>query len=87
MPDRTAYGNSQLDYERNAVLAVSSLYGIDILENNTRRAASGFLMSSSSSTTRFPKWQLRTIAGLRNIIWGDANRSRFLNGRPSTAVC
>ena len=28
------YGNSQLEYERNAVLAVSSLYGIDILEDN-----------------------------------------------------
>src|ERR1017187_8632199 len=28
------YGNSQLDYERNAILAVSSLYGIDILEDN-----------------------------------------------------
>ena len=28
------YGKSQLDYERNAVLAVSSIYGIDILEDN-----------------------------------------------------
>ena len=28
------YVKSQLDYERNAVLAVSSIYGIDILEDN-----------------------------------------------------
>jgi hypothetical protein len=28
------YGRSQLDYERNVVLAVSSLYGIDILQDN-----------------------------------------------------
>ena len=28
------YGKSQLDYERYAVLAVSSVYGIDILEDN-----------------------------------------------------
>src|SRR6185503_12455837 len=28
------YGKSQLDFERNAVLAVSSIYGIDILEDN-----------------------------------------------------
>jgi type I restriction-modification system DNA methylase subunit len=28
------YSKSQLDYERNAVLAVSSVYGIDILEDN-----------------------------------------------------
>ena len=30
----TRYGKSQLEYERNAVLAVSSIYGIDILEDN-----------------------------------------------------
>src|SRR5438034_7986697 len=28
------YGNSQLEYERNAVLAVSSIYGIDKQEDN-----------------------------------------------------
>ena len=30
------YGNSQYDYERNAILALSSLYGIDILEDNAK---------------------------------------------------
>ncbi len=33
------YGKSQLDYERNAVLAVSSVYGIDILEDNVMAMA------------------------------------------------
>lgn len=28
------YGKCQLEYERNAILAVSSIYGIDILEDN-----------------------------------------------------
>ena len=28
------YGTSQLDYERYAILAISSIYGIDILEDN-----------------------------------------------------
>ena len=28
------YGKSQLDYERKAVVAVASIYGIDILEDN-----------------------------------------------------
>ncbi len=32
----TRYGKSQLDYERYAILAVSSIYGIDILEDNVR---------------------------------------------------
>src|ERR1039457_3747973 len=31
---QSRYGSSQLDFERNAVLAVSSIYGIDILEDN-----------------------------------------------------
>src|SRR6202030_1522308 len=30
------YGRSQLDFERYAVLAVSSIYGIDILADNVR---------------------------------------------------
>jgi SAM-dependent methyltransferase len=28
------YGKVQLEYERNAVLAISSIYGVDILEDN-----------------------------------------------------
>ena len=32
----TRYGKSQLDFERYAVLAMSSVYGIDILEDNVR---------------------------------------------------
>src|ERR1041384_6547601 len=31
------YGKSQLDYERNAILAACSVYGIDILEDNVRQ--------------------------------------------------
>ena len=31
------YSRSQLDFERYAVLAVSSIYGIDILEDNVRQ--------------------------------------------------
>jgi type I restriction-modification system DNA methylase subunit len=30
----TRYGKSQLEYERYSVIAVSSIYGIDILEDN-----------------------------------------------------
>src|SRR5438874_3934532 len=31
------YVKSQLDYERYAILAVSSVYGVDILEDNVRQ--------------------------------------------------
>ena len=43
---QSRYGNSQLDYERNAVLAVSSLYGIDQrCPANARRTGSNCLHS------------------------------------------
>ncbi|MFN9865523.1 MAG: hypothetical protein ACK568_00165 [Pseudanabaena sp.] len=32
----TRYGKLQLEYERNAVVAISSIYGIDILEDNVQ---------------------------------------------------
>jgi hypothetical protein len=34
------YGKSQLEFERYAILAVSSIYGIDILEEHLKWAAS-----------------------------------------------
>ena len=30
------YGNNQMDWERYAVIAVSSIYGVDILEDNAK---------------------------------------------------
>ena len=32
----TRYGKLQLEYERNAVVTISSIYGIDILEDNVQ---------------------------------------------------
>jgi len=31
---KTRYKKNQLDYERNAVIAISSIYGVDLLEDN-----------------------------------------------------
>ncbi|MBU6221080.1 MAG: SAM-dependent DNA methyltransferase, partial [Bacteroidetes bacterium] len=30
------YGNNQMDWERYAVIAISSIYGVDILEDNAK---------------------------------------------------
>ncbi len=73
------YARSQLDYERMAVLAVSSIYGIDILEDNvtacrTRlfaifdRSYSGRFKSSAKEESRDA---VRYILE-RNIVHGDA---------------
>ncbi|MBI3879593.1 MAG: SAM-dependent DNA methyltransferase [Verrucomicrobia bacterium] len=73
------YGRSQLDYERKAVLAVSFIYGIDILEDNVaecrarlfaifdRRYAARFKTSARAECRDAVRYILE-----RNIIHGDA---------------
>lgn len=73
------YQRSQLDFERNLVLAVSSIYGIDIMEDNiitcrkrlfeiaNERYSALFKRKTKDACRR----TLRYILG-KNIIWGDA---------------
>ncbi len=73
------YGKSQLDFERYAVLAVTSLYGIDILSDNVSQCRERlFAIFDEFYERLFPKTSragcrdaVRFILA-RNIIWGDA---------------
>lgn len=73
------YGGSLIEWERYAVLAVSGIYGVDILEDNAQECRQRlFQIFDQSYTSRF-KQQCkeecrRTIRFLlnRNILWGDA---------------
>jgi hypothetical protein len=73
------YGKSQLDFERYAVLAVSSIYGIDILPDNVRDCRGRLFEVFDANYTRLFKAAgknkcreaVRFILE-RNIIWGDA---------------
>lgn len=73
------YGRSQLDFERNAVLAVSSLYGIDILADNVSLCKERLFQVFDAVYERlFPdsskagcRDAVRFILS-RNIVWGDA---------------
>jgi hypothetical protein len=73
------YGKSQLEFERNAVLAVSSLYGIDKLPDNVSQCRERlFDVFDKVYEALFPKTSkarcrdaVRFILA-RNIIWGDA---------------
>jgi len=73
------YGKSQQDYERNAVLAVSSLYGIDILPDNVSLCRERlFVVFDEKYERLFPETSkarcrdaVRFILA-RNIVWGDA---------------
>jgi len=74
------YAKSQLDFEGYAVLAVSSIYGVDILEDNARHCRerlyeiferdfySRLFKNSAKDKCRDA---VRFILD-RNIIWGDA---------------
>jgi len=73
------YGKSQLDYERNAVLAVSSVYGIDILEDNVvecrKRLFQIFDQQYTSIFKKKAKEECRNAVQFileKNIIQGDA---------------
>lgn len=73
------YRRSQLEWERNAVLAVSSIYGIDILEDNVETCRSRLLDLVRERYERHFRRKVRPmcLASVsyvleRNIVWGDA---------------
>jgi len=73
------YGRSQIDYERYAILAVSSLYGIDILEDNVQQCRQRlfeifdlyYLRLFKNKSNDDCRESVRHILE-RNIIHGDA---------------
>lgn len=73
------YRRSQLDYERNLVSAVSSVYGIDILEDNVRECRKRlYEIANERYTTLFKEKARDQVCKVirflvsKNIIWGDA---------------
>lgn len=82
------YGKSQLDYERNAVLAVTSIYGIDILADNVAACrARLFGIFDRSYTAPFKataKDECRAAVRYileRNIVHGDALSLKTVDGK------
>jgi hypothetical protein len=73
------YGNNQMDWERYAVLAVSSIYGVDILEDNAQECRVRLYqifddLYTSHFRDKCKEDCRRSIRFLldRNILWGDA---------------
>ena len=87
------YGKSQLDFERYAVLAVSSIYGIDILPDNVRDCRRRLFEVFDANYTRLFKAAgknkcreaVRFILE-RNIVWGDALTLRTVDGNSNYIV-
>jgi hypothetical protein len=87
------YGKSQLDFERYAILAVSSIYGIDILPDNVRDCRRKLIELFEANYARLFKTAgkqecLNSVRFIleRNIIWGDALTLRTVDEKPSYIV-
>lgn len=87
------YGKSPLEYERYAILAVSSIYGIDILEDNVQQCRHRLFGIFEWNYTRLFKNRaknkcreaVRYILG-RNIIRGDALTLKTVGEKPEYIV-
>ena len=87
------YGKSQLDYERYAILAVSSIYGIDILEDNVQQCRQrlfgifdlNYLRLFKNKTNDDCRESVRFILE-RNIIHGDALSLKTVGDNPKPIV-
>ncbi len=62
---RSRYGRSQSDYERNAILAVSSIYGIDIIYDNVTACRSRLFETFNGNYTSMFKKKTRDVCRLR----------------------
>jgi len=83
------YAKNQLDYERYAVLAVSSIYGIDILEDNVHECRKLLFGIFDKKYTHLfktsAKEKCRTAVRFileRNIIHGDALTYKTVGDKP-----
>lgn len=89
----TRYRKSQLEYERSAVMAVSSVYGIDILEDNVLECRRRLLEIVEQKYHKlFGKTAKEGFASAikfildKNIIWGDALTLKTVGQNPKPIV-
>jgi hypothetical protein len=87
------YAKSQIEWERSAVLAISSLYGIDVLEDNVhecrrrlleifdRRYSAIFKDRAKDKCRKAVRYILQC-----NIIWGDALSLQTVGDSPRPIV-
>ena len=90
---RTKYGKIQLEYERYAVLAVSSIYGIDILDDNVVACRQRLFDIFNRAYTQL--YQAKTKEECRgavrfilskNIVHGDALTLKTIGADPKPIV-
>ena len=87
------YGKSQLDYERHAILAISSIYGIDILQDNVQQCRHRLFGIFEWNYSRLFNYKAKNKCREavrfileRNIIWGDALTLKTVGENPEYIV-
>ncbi|GAB4123550.1 MAG: type III restriction endonuclease subunit M [Fimbriimonadaceae bacterium] len=87
------YKRSQLEWERYALLAITSLYGIDILPDNVQKCQVRLLERVETSYARLFKRKVKPgflqavkFVLSKNIIWGDAISLKKCDGSNSPVV-
>ncbi|GAB4314164.1 MAG: type III restriction endonuclease subunit M [Candidatus Sumerlaeia bacterium] len=87
------YAGNQWDFERYAVLAVSSLYGIDLLEDNAEECRKRLFEVFDAAYTRLFKKKAKdscreTVRAIleRNIVHGDALSLKTVGDNPRPIV-
>ncbi|MBL7965645.1 MAG: hypothetical protein JNK09_01510 [Prolixibacteraceae bacterium] len=73
------YAKNQIEYERYAILALSSIYGVDILQDNVQTCRDRLLGIFTHHYQKNHHWNLKAecirsaeFILNRNILWGDA---------------
>lgn len=86
---KNKYKKSQLEFERYAVIAVSSIYGVDLLEDNAQECRERLLNIFRGTYTSIFKQNIKqecidTIAFIlsKNVLVGDALTLLQNNGKP-----
>lgn len=90
---RRDYANSQLAYERYAVLAASSVYGIDILQDNVEACQTRLFDIIDREYSELYKNEAkedfrRTVRYILacNIVWGDALTLKTVGDDPQPII-
>jgi hypothetical protein len=87
------FGKNQLDYERNSILSLSTIYGIDILADNVNECRQYLLKIFEDKYLKKYKKKCKaeyinsaSYILSKNIIWGDALTYRTPNQISSPLV-
>lgn len=87
------YGKSQLEFERYAVVATGSVYGIDILQDNVILCRERlFTIFDEFYTTLYRKKSKDSVRNVvrfildKNILWGDALSLKTVTEQPKPIV-